>query len=169
MHCTPTHSGLPHNALHFTSSYLCICGEIWTTFLFCCCLTFCSLSKNEITDEGVCALAGALQVNQSLQELEWVNCSFKEVCVHWQLSKGYGHSIYHNLCGPTIVPVQYDFGGWFWLKLSEYYSDLLNNKKFEFQIGLIVHISNLCSKEGATICNDWEVMAAWLWMLKLLI
>ena len=32
----------------------------------------CSLSYNEISDEGTCALAGALQVNQSLQELEWV-------------------------------------------------------------------------------------------------
>ena len=33
-------------------------------------LTFCSLSKNEISDEEVCAFAGALQVNQSLQKLE---------------------------------------------------------------------------------------------------
>ena len=41
-------------------------------FSFCCSLTFCSLSKNEIEDKGVCALAGALQVNQSLQQLEWV-------------------------------------------------------------------------------------------------
>ena len=39
---------------------------------FCCCqtLSFYSLSKNEIYGEGVSALAGALQVNQSLQQLE---------------------------------------------------------------------------------------------------
>ena len=35
-------------------------------------LTFCSLSISQITDKGVFAVAGALQVNQSLQELEWV-------------------------------------------------------------------------------------------------
>ena len=33
-------------------------------------LTFCSLSGNKITDEEACELAGALQVNQSLQALE---------------------------------------------------------------------------------------------------
>ena len=33
-------------------------------------LTFCSLSENKITDKGVCGLAAALQVNQSLQQLE---------------------------------------------------------------------------------------------------
>ena len=33
-------------------------------------LTFCSLSKDEITDERVCALVRKLQVNQSQQKLE---------------------------------------------------------------------------------------------------
>ena len=33
-------------------------------------LTFCSLGESEISDEGVCRLAEALQVNQSLQELK---------------------------------------------------------------------------------------------------
>ena len=37
---------------------------------FYCGLTFCSLSNNEIENEGVCELARALQVNQSLQKLE---------------------------------------------------------------------------------------------------
>ena len=37
-----------------------------------CSLTFCSISENRISDEGTCALSGALQVNQSLQELKWV-------------------------------------------------------------------------------------------------
>ena len=35
-----------------------------------CSLIFYSLSGNEISDEGMGALAGALQVNQSLQKLE---------------------------------------------------------------------------------------------------
>ena len=38
--------------------------------LFCCFLTFCSLSYNQISDEGACEFARALQVNQSLQELK---------------------------------------------------------------------------------------------------
>ena len=33
-------------------------------------LMFCSLSKDEITDEHVCALVRELQVNQSHQKLE---------------------------------------------------------------------------------------------------
>ena len=33
-------------------------------------LTFCSLSENKISYKGVCALTGALLVNQSLQKLE---------------------------------------------------------------------------------------------------
>jgi len=33
-------------------------------------LSFCSLSNKRITDKGACALSAALQVNQSLQELE---------------------------------------------------------------------------------------------------
>ena len=35
-------------------------------------LTFCSLRSNQISDEGARAVAAALQVNQSLQELKWV-------------------------------------------------------------------------------------------------
>ena len=35
-------------------------------------LTFCSLSGNQISNIGACELARALQVNHSLQELEWV-------------------------------------------------------------------------------------------------
>ena len=35
-------------------------------------LTFCSLSENQIKDDGVRALSEALRVNQSLQELKWV-------------------------------------------------------------------------------------------------
>ena len=35
-----------------------------------CSLTFCSLSRNQISDEGACKLAGALQINQNLQKLE---------------------------------------------------------------------------------------------------
>ena len=35
-------------------------------------MTFCSLSENEITDDYMHELAGALEVNQSLQKLEWV-------------------------------------------------------------------------------------------------
>ena len=36
------------------------------------CLTFCSLNGNQISAEGTHTLAKALQVNQSLQELKWV-------------------------------------------------------------------------------------------------
>ena len=59
-------------------------------------LTFCSLSKDEITDERVCALVRELQVNQSHQNLEWVqpfmskvlrgacwDCSVIPIPVHW--------------------------------------------------------------------------------------
>ena len=35
-----------------------------------CSLTFCSLGSNQISDEGACAVATVLQVNQSLQELK---------------------------------------------------------------------------------------------------
>ena len=48
-------------------------------FFFCCSLTFCSLSRNEIKAEGVRELAGALQVNQSLRQLEWVQPFFSLV------------------------------------------------------------------------------------------
>jgi len=34
--------------------------------------SLCSLSENQISKEGAFALAGALQVNQSLQTLKWV-------------------------------------------------------------------------------------------------
>ena len=40
--------------------------------LISCSLTFCSLSQNQISDEGARELAAALQVNQGLQTLEWV-------------------------------------------------------------------------------------------------
>ena len=40
--------------------------------LICCFLTFCSLGSNQISAEGAHAVAAALQVNQSLQKLEWV-------------------------------------------------------------------------------------------------
>ena len=39
------------------------------TFLSCF-LIFCSLSNNKISADGVCALVGALLVNQSLQKLK---------------------------------------------------------------------------------------------------
>ena len=60
-----------------------------TTYLsFFCSLTFCSLSENEITSDGVHELAGALQVNQSLQRLKWVK-PFKFLSLrglHWDFS-----------------------------------------------------------------------------------
>ena len=79
----------------------------------------CSLSQNKISYEGTCALAGALQVNQSLQELEWVQLFvLRGVCaltVEWWL-----WALHISTCvGPRKVPVQYDFGDWFWLKLSK--------------------------------------------------
>ena len=47
--------------------------------LISCSLTFCSLSNNQIEEEGAHEIAAALKVNQSLQELEWVlllrNCA----------------------------------------------------------------------------------------------
>ena len=36
-------------------------------------MIFCSLSNNQIFEEGACVFAGALEVNQSLQELKWVS------------------------------------------------------------------------------------------------
>ena len=60
---------------------------------FFCCLSFCSLSDKGITDQGACALSAALQVNQSLQELKWVQ-SFMFYFwwgVHWYFSDGYTH------------------------------------------------------------------------------
>ena len=42
---------------------------IWVLVCF---LTFCSLGSNQISDEGASIVAAALQVNQSLQELKWV-------------------------------------------------------------------------------------------------
>ena len=48
-------------------------------------LTFCSLSRNQISNIGACELAGALQVNQSLQKLKWVqsfiSCFYRLVSV----------------------------------------------------------------------------------------
>ena len=48
------------------ANFWCIHGSIFFSVV----LTFCSLSKNEIKTDGVRELAGALQVNQSLQQLE---------------------------------------------------------------------------------------------------
>ena len=69
----------------------------WTTSLSFV-LTFCSLSKDEITDELVCALVRELQVNQSHQKLEWVwpfmsdfsrgacwDCSVIPMPVYWNM------------------------------------------------------------------------------------
>ena len=57
-------------------------NSVWTVDLFntfeyfwlliCCFLAFCSLGSNQISDEGAHTVAAALQVNQSLQELKWV-------------------------------------------------------------------------------------------------
>ena len=47
--------------------------------LISCSLTFYSLSRNQISDEGARELAAALQVNQSLQTLEWVQ-PFLDLC-----------------------------------------------------------------------------------------
>ena len=46
--------------------------EILEPPFFVCSMTFCSLGSNQISDEGACAVAAALQVNQSLQHLKWV-------------------------------------------------------------------------------------------------
>ena len=58
----------------FLSYWLyCISTQVHGDFLnHLCFLTFCSLRFNQISDEGAHALAAALQVNQSLQELKWV-------------------------------------------------------------------------------------------------
>ena len=45
-------------------------------------LTFCSLSDNQISAEGACTLAEALQVNQTLQRLKWVQ-PFTSFLLHW--------------------------------------------------------------------------------------
>ena len=67
----------PHSALLHLATTLCYLISHTMFFKFKCgkfsnhhSLTFCSLGENEISDEGVCRLAGALQVNQSLQELK---------------------------------------------------------------------------------------------------
>ena len=52
----------------------------WTTSLSFV-LTFYSLSKDEITDERVCALVRELQVNQSHQKLEWVQPFMSNFCL----------------------------------------------------------------------------------------
>ena len=41
-------------------------------WLICCFLTFCSLGYNQLSDESARVLSEALQVNQSLQKLKWV-------------------------------------------------------------------------------------------------
>ena len=52
--------------------------------LICCSLTFCSLGYNKISEEGARELAAALQVNQSLQELKWVQ-PFMSSCDHFEI------------------------------------------------------------------------------------
>ena len=44
--------------------------EVYEPLFFSVVLTFCSLSKTEIKADGVRKLAGALQVNRSLRQLE---------------------------------------------------------------------------------------------------
>ena len=53
-----------------------------------CSLTFCSLSENKITSDGVHELAKAMQVNQSLQKLKWAKPLkfFFLRGVHWDFS-----------------------------------------------------------------------------------
>ena len=85
--CTYLFANMP-TYMHVKIIYLFMCNYMhWWRFLepsSFCSLTFCSLSWNEIEDEGACALAGALQVNQSLQELKWVqvlvNTTFPYLC-----------------------------------------------------------------------------------------
>ena len=62
---------------------------------FFCCLTSCSLSGSKITDKGACAIATALRVNQSLQELKWVQPFMFYFLrrVHWYFNDSCGHSI----------------------------------------------------------------------------
>ena len=53
--------------------YSCLSIHSWRFLeppFFLCSLTFCSLGSNQISDEGAIAVATALQVNQSLQELK---------------------------------------------------------------------------------------------------
>ena len=115
-------------SINFT--YLCATICVGVDFLdpcpFCF-LTLCSLSKNEISDEGMCALAGALQVNQSLQEFKWVQLVFK-VIVEWWL-----WAVCISTCGcQKIVTV------WlWWLVLVEVVEVLqlkLLDNKLEFPI-----------------------------------
>ena len=68
-----THSGGP-NGIHLKGVPLCALDKVKRLVeppLISCSLTFCSLSGNQI-QEGARVVARALQVNQSLQELEWV-------------------------------------------------------------------------------------------------
>ena len=52
--------------LHLTHK---VKGSVEPAFISCF-LAFCSLSGNKVTAEGACAVAAALQVNQTLQELK---------------------------------------------------------------------------------------------------
>ena len=86
--------------------------------LISCYLTFCSLSRNQISVGGACELAAALQVNQSLQGLEWVQpfMSYFLGVIHWYSSDGCVHS---------QLPMQYIRGfGWSywnaWYSLASY-------------------------------------------------
>ena len=77
-------------------------------------LTFYSLSKDEITDERVCALVRELQVNQSHQKLEWVqpfmskvlrgacwDCTVIPIPVHWNVREDL-HA-YSDTCKPCPI------------------------------------------------------------------
>ena len=66
-----------------------LCLTFFLTFeyfwvVICCFLTFCSLSYNQISDEGACKFAGALQMNQSLQELKWVSGGWLQHIHSWR-------------------------------------------------------------------------------------
>ena len=80
---------------------ICWCGSgrynhaDFLNHIFCCSLTFCSLSENKITVEGSCELAGALEVNRSLQDLKWVHFLGG---VHWDCT------VHHY---PAFVEISY--------------------------------------------------------------
>ena len=102
-----------------------IYGHILTPSFFCC-LSFCSLSNKKIKDKGACALSAALQVNQSLQELKWVQPFMSYILwgVHWYFSDGYIWTppISQLVWESRIVAVQYSFSG---LRLVKAYSNLI--------------------------------------------
>ena len=76
-----------------------------------CSLTLCSLSWNQISDEGARELAAALQVNQSLQTLKWVK---PFMSYFLRVYTGTAAMVVYSLnwCSSTSA-----VHGWFWLKL----------------------------------------------------